>query len=151
MLQKGIISVESCRKRQQPLKRDFAGVLHPGVSFVRIPVTSLSKNKPVNLCEPIICLNTHTHTHTFSTGASRYKISSKYQSVSRNYLSELSCLSSRNTSDKHHTSPVTIAATERGLCAFRRYAVHGYAMHVCRRNCLYAHPMSNTTVKPDYI
>ena len=63
MLQKGIISVESCRKRQQPLKRDFAGVLHPGVSFVRIPVTSLSKNKPVNLCEPIICLNTHTHTH----------------------------------------------------------------------------------------
>ena len=71
MLQKGIISVEVCRKRQQPLKRDFAVVLHPGVSFVRIPVTSLSKNKPANLCEPIICLNTHTHTHThtFSTGA----------------------------------------------------------------------------------
>ena len=73
MQQKGIISVEVCQKRQQPLKRDFADILHSGVSFVRIPVTSLSKNKSVNLCEPIICLNTHTHTHThthtFSTGA----------------------------------------------------------------------------------
>ena len=40
----------------------------------------------------------------------------------------------RNSSDKKHTSPVTVAATERGLCAFRRYAEHGYAMPVCRRN-----------------
>ena len=73
MLQKGIISVEVCRYRQQPVNRDFADLLHSGVSFVRIPVTSLSKNKSVNLCEPIICLNTHTptltHTHPLSRRA----------------------------------------------------------------------------------
>lgn len=71
-------------------------------------------------------------THT-SPRASRYEKISNFQSISRVFLFVLSCLSLQVSCDKHHTSPITIVATERGLCAFRRYAVHGYAMPVCRR------------------
>ena len=108
----------------------------------------LTKEKLAKIAK--VCLS-HTHTHTQSPRASIYGILSKFQSISRTFLIGLSCLSSQVSYDKHHTSPITIAATERGLCASRRYAVHGYAMSVCRRNCLYANSMSNPIVKPDYI
>ena len=89
MQQKGIISVEVCQKRQQPLKRDFADILHSGVSFVRIPVTSLNKNKSVNLCEPIICLNTHTLSLSLYRRV-LYKILSEIQIVSEDCFAGIS-------------------------------------------------------------
>ena len=87
---------------------------------------------PKNLGVPEFRVNTHTHTQ--SPRASRYEISFNCQSVNGFFLSESSRFFLRNSSDNKHTSPVTVAATERGLYVFRRYVEHGYTMSVCRRN-----------------
>ena len=117
------------RKRQHVASlSDNAGKCNV-LAFSCTPVFYLIKLLE-NLEVPGIRVNTHTQ----SPRASRYEISFNCQSVSGIFLSGLSRLFLRNSSDKKHTSPVTVAATERGLCAFRRYAEHGYAMPVCRRN-----------------
>jgi len=60
MQQRGILSVEACRKRQRPLKRDFVVILRFMLLLRALSAAILNKNKSANLCDSIICLNTHS-------------------------------------------------------------------------------------------
>ena len=80
-----------------------------------------------------IRVNTHTHTHTQSLRASRYKLSSKYQSVSEKIFRQFCYNPIPKTFDTSY--PSVAIGSERNYCARRRYTKY-VTVPVCRRPAL---------------
>lgn len=81
--------------------------------------------------------------------ASIYKIYFNSQRVSRSSRSGKSCLSTRKSYDRYRCALTAGFMPAAGAsCIFRRYAVHGFVVPVCRRSVLrpYVEPNTNTMI-----